>query len=86
MQSARWLRKLAPADFRPYNERTMMAVAPASSLNSGPNTHHIFSDTGAVRYAVLTFQSFRAARVKAILTDSLDTTLVYISVFGASVM
>ena len=68
-----------------------MAVAPASAPNSGPNTHHIFSDTGAMRYAfsmsaVLTFKSFRAARVSAIYTDSRDTTLAYVSVFGASVM
>ena len=52
---------------------------PSSSPNSGPANVQIFSLQSAVRYAFCISQasissSFNAAIVKAILTESLDTT------------
>jgi hypothetical protein len=70
----------ALSDFRQYKARTMSARFPASYPNSGPNTIQIFSVIGAIKLAlsisaILTSKSFKAAKVYALMTDSLDTTL-----------
>ena len=51
----------------------------------------IFSATGAAKKAfcislVFTSKSFNAANVKAMLTDSLDTTLAYVIIAYGSVV
>ena len=89
MQSPRWFLKLAPDDAKPYNALTMIAVWPLFSQNSVPSVVWIFSEHGAVRYSfcisdVFTSRSFNAAKVRAILTDSLETMLAYVKLLGAS--
>ena len=89
MQSVRWFLKLTPDDARLYSALKMIAVLPFSSPNSSPSVVCTFSEHGAVRYTfcmsdVLTSRSFSAAKVRAILTDSLDATLAYVRLFGAS--
>ena len=89
MQSAKWLQNAALALFNPYNDCTKMACFPASGPNSGPHMVEIFSAAGAAKKAfcmslVFTSKSFNAASVKAMQTDSLDTTLVYVIVAGGS--
>ena len=82
MQSARWSLKLAPDDDKPYNALTI-AILPVVSPNSVPSVVCTFSEHGTVIYAfcisdVFTSRSFNAAKVRAILTDSLETTLTYV--------
>ena len=84
MQSARWFLKLAPDDAKPYNALAMIAVLPLFSPNLVPGVVCTFSEHGAVRYAfcisdVFTSRSFNAAKVREILTDSLETTLAYVN-------
>ena len=89
MQSARWFLKLAPDDAKPYNALTMIAVLRLSSPNLVPNVVCTFSEHGTARYAfcipdVFTSRSFNAAKVRAILTDLLYTTLANVRLLGAS--
>ena len=76
MQSARWFLKLAPDDAKPYIALTMIAVLPLFSPNLVPSVVCTFSEHGAVRYGfcIADVRSFNAAKVRAILTDSLETT------------
>ena len=72
-------RNAAPHDFSPYNAIFTSINVPSSSQNSGPANVQIFSLQSAVRYMFCISQasisrSFNAAIVKAILTESLDTT------------
>ena len=72
-------RNAAPYDFSPYNAIFTSINVPSSSPNSGPKNVQIFSLQSAVRYVFCISQalipsSFNAAIVKAILTESLDTT------------
>ena len=80
MQSARWFLKLAPEDAKPYNALTVIAVLPLFSPNSVPSVVCTFSEHEAVRYSfcisdVFTLRPFNAAKVRAILMDSLETML-----------
>ena len=89
MQSARWFLQLASDDARPYKALTMITVLPLFSPNSVPSVVCTFSEHRAVRYAfcisdVFTSRSFNAAKVRAILTDSLETTLANVKLLGAS--
>ena len=80
MQSAGWFLKLAPDNAKPYDALTMIAVLPSFSPNLVPSVDCTFSEHGAVRYAfcisdVFISRSLNAAKVRPILTDSLETTL-----------
>ena len=88
MQSARWILKHAPDDAKPYSALTMIAVLPLFSLNSVPSVVCTFSEQGTSDMHsvsdVFTSRSFNAAKVRAILTDSLETMLAYVELLGAS--
>ena len=82
--SARNDLKLAPALRRPYNALTIMNGFPSSFPNSGPAHVYNFSAHGAVRYAFCIsahFMSrlFNAAIYNPICTESLDTTVLYVT-------
>ena len=66
MQSARWLRKEAPADLVPHEAQTITAVFPSSSPNSGPSFVHSFSSVGAVKYAFSMSEVFTSRQFKEI--------------------
>ena len=75
----------------PYYALTMIAVLPLFPPNSVPSLVCTSSEYGAVRYAfcisdVYTSRSFNTAKVRAILTDSLETMLAYVNLIGASTM
>ena len=87
MQSARWFMEHAPEDAEPYGALPKIAVLPLFSPNSAQSVVCTFSDHGDVRYAfcisdVFTSRSFNAAKFRAILTDSLETTLAIVKVLG----
>ena len=91
MQSDKWLRKLAPANFRPYSKRTMSnggTTGLISELRSQltPDLFRYRCREKGVLITVFTSRSLRAASISAILTDSRDTMLALVSVFGALVM
>ena len=72
-------RNAAPDDFSPYNAIFTSINVPSSSPNYGAANVKIFSLQISFRYALCISQasissSFNAAIVKAILTESLDTT------------
>ena len=81
----------APDDFIPYNEIFTSINVSSSSPNFGPANVQIVSLKSAVRYALCIFQAnisrlFNAAIVKAILTESLDTTDENVTEEGAVVV
>ena len=72
-------RNAAPDYFSPYNVILTSINVPSSSTNFGPANVQILSLQSAVSYALCISQanismSFNAAIIKAILTESLDTT------------
>ena len=76
---ARLDRNAVPADFTHYNAIFTIINVPSSSPNYVPTNVQIFSLQSAVRYAFCISQaiisiSFNAAIVKAILTESINTT------------
>ena len=88
---ARLYRNAAPEEFSPYNSIFTSINVPYSSPNSGHANVQIFSLQSAVRYVLCTLQAnisrlFNAATVKAILTESLDTTGNNVIEEGAVVM
>ena len=87
----------APADLRPYNALVIMRILPTkysypgTSPNSGPALIQTYSLFGAVRYVfwtspLRTSNSFRAATNKMTRTESRDTTVLYVTDGGASVL
>ena len=84
--SASGAQKAAPEFFSPYNAFLTNIMLP-SYPNSGHAYIQIFSQQSAVRYAFcmsrnITCKSFKAATVRAIQTESCDTTDEYIRVAG----
>lgn len=88
--SVRKALKLAPVLHKPYNALTMINSFPSSFLNLGPAQMYNFSAHGAVRYAFcisaqLIYSSFSAALSNPIRTESLDTTVLYVTDDGVAV-
>ena len=88
---ANFVLNAAPDDLRPYSAILTIMMVPSSDPNSRPALVQIFSLHNAVRYAfwishARMSRSFNAAIVRAIRTESLETTYEYVMEAGAVVV